>query len=85
MAVQVIGDSAPDGVTLGRSSTELVSMYGETPVAQASGAGQAAAGTTAATSTTPYGLATSTQADALINLVDEMRTCLVNLGAMAGA
>ena len=85
MAVEVIGDSAPDGVTLGRAAAEKVSTYGVTPVIQSSGANQAAAGTTASTTTSPAGFANTTQANATINLVDEMRTALVNFGVMKGS
>lgn len=34
MAVEVIGNGGPDGVTLGSSATEKVSLFGETPVVQ---------------------------------------------------
>lgn len=46
---------------------------------------QAAAGTTASTSTTPYGFATSTQANAIITLVNAMRTALVSTGIIKGS
>lgn len=41
MAVLQLSDARTDGVTLGQSATDLVSLYGETPVAQRSGAAQA--------------------------------------------
>lgn len=41
MAVLQLSDARTDGVTLGQSATDLVSFYGETPVAQRSGASQA--------------------------------------------
>lgn len=41
MAVLQLSDARTDGVTLGQSATDLVSLYGETPVAQRSGASQA--------------------------------------------
>lgn len=34
MAVNYLGDNGPDGMSLGTSATELVSLYGVTPVAQ---------------------------------------------------
>lgn len=46
MGVQYIGDNNPDGVSVGLSASELVSVYGVTPVAQAS---TVAAATTAVT------------------------------------
>lgn len=73
------------GVTLGQDSAALVSMYGATPIAQRSGSAQAALGTTAATTTSPWGFATSTQADAVTTLVNELRAALVALGAISGA
>ena len=85
MAVEVIGNGAPDGTTLGSATTELVSCYGVTPIVQRSGAAQAAAGTTAAISTTPYGFATSTQADAAITLLNEVRSALVAFGIIKGS
>lgn len=55
------------------------------PIGGYSASGQAAAGTTAATSTTPFGFATSTQANALISLVDAMRTSLISAGVIKGS
>ena len=34
MAVCYLGDNGPDGVSVGNGATELVSLYGVTPVAQ---------------------------------------------------
>ena len=34
MAVCYLGDNGPDGMSLGTGATELVSLYGVTPVAQ---------------------------------------------------
>lgn len=76
---------SPDGVRLGQSSADKIGFYGTTPIAQPSGAAQAAVLTTAATTTTPHGYATGTQADAIVTLVNEMRDVLVNLGLMAGS
>lgn len=86
----------PAGSYLGGATTDLISLYGVTPVAQRSGSAGAAVTTatitTAATSTTPWGFATSTQADAVTarlvllgTLANELRACLVALGAHAGA
>ncbi len=46
MAVQYVGDGAPDGTVLGLSATEKIGFYGKTPIVQAS---IAAAGTDATT------------------------------------
>lgn len=74
MAVgQYIGDNNPDGMSFGKATTEKISFYGVTPVAQQSGAAQAAVTTTAittvtttaATSTSPVGYSANAQADAI--------------------
>jgi hypothetical protein len=49
------------------------------------GAAQAAVVTTASTTTTPYGYATQAQADALVTIVNEVRTTLINAGLWKGA
>jgi hypothetical protein len=46
MSVTYLGDNNPDGVSVGLSATEKVSLYGVTPVVQAT---IAAAGTDATT------------------------------------
>lgn len=83
MAVKYISDQNPDGSTFGTTTSDLISFYGVTPVDQAAGA--AAAGTTNATTTSPWGFATSTQANGISNLVNVMRTCLVDAGLMAAS
>lgn len=65
--------------------SDKLSFYGAAPIVQPVGAAQAAVVTTAATQTTPYGFATQAQADALVTLVNAMRTALVNLGLIKGA
>lgn len=70
---------------VGLSTTDKISFYGVTPVAQRSGAAQAAVTTTASTSTSPVGFSTNTQADAIVTLVNELRAALVAVGMIAGA
>jgi hypothetical protein len=84
-AVRQLSGADTDGTSLGQSATDKISLYGATPVAQRSGSAQAAVTTTAATSTTPFGFSTSTQANAIVTLVNELRAALVALGAIAGA
>lgn len=89
------------------SATGALGFYGATPVVQPSGASQSAVPTTAittvvttaATATSPYGYATSTQADAIVaavnslisrvsadtTLVNQMRSDLVTLGLLKGS
>ena len=53
MAVNQLSDGNPAGVSLGQSATDLVSVYGETPVVQG------AAVTTLATTPTATDIATA--------------------------
>lgn len=85
MAVEYLGTGNPDGTSMGLSTTEKISFYGVTPIVQRSGAAQAAVSTTASTATTPYGYATTTQADAIVTLVNELRAALVANGLISGA
>lgn len=85
MAVERLDYGSSDGCAIGGSATDKIALYGATPVAQRSGAAGAAVGTTAATSTTPYGFATSTQANAISTLLNELRATVVGLGAHKGA
>lgn len=41
MTVQYLGNGNPDGVSLGYTTSEKVSLYGGTPIVQRSGAAQA--------------------------------------------
>lgn len=65
MAVTYLGDNGPDGCSMGLSTSEKISFYGVTPIAQAS-----VAATTTTTATT-----TALQTD-----IDAIRTALQNLG-----
>lgn len=85
--VKQLSDGNPDGTTMGQDTSDLIAFYGVTPVAQQSGAAQAAVGTTSAIKTTgsTWGFASSTQADAIVTLVNEMRQDLIDLGLISGA
>lgn len=83
-AGEVLGNGNPDGVTMGETATELISFYGATPVVQRAGAAQAAA-PAGGTGVAAGAYDTAANRDLLINLVNEMRTVLVNLGLMKGA
>lgn len=85
MAIKYLDDNNPDGTVLGQTTASLVGFWGKTPIVQPTAAGQAAAGTTASTTTSPAGCATTTQMTAIITLVDAMRTALVNTGIMKGS
>lgn len=72
-------------VQFGGTNTATVGFYGATPVAQQSATNQAAVASTAATSTTPWGFSTSTQANAIVALVNQLRADLVDLGLIKGS
>lgn len=82
---KVLTANPADGIVLGNSTSDKISFYGVAPVAQRSGAVQAAVTTTAATTTTPFGFSTSTQANGVVTLLNEIRATLVQNGMMAGA
>jgi hypothetical protein len=63
------------------TTTGLMAFYGETPVDQA--AAITHVGTTAVTTTTPFGFGTSTQATAIITAVNSMLTALEEIGVIA--
>lgn len=85
MGIKQLSDGGPDGTCLGQSAADEISLYGVTPIVQRSGADQAAVTTTAATTTTPWGFSTSTQANGIVTLVNELRAALVALGAIKGS
>jgi UDP-N-acetyl-D-mannosaminuronic acid transferase (WecB/TagA/CpsF family) len=85
MAIKYLSDQNPDGTVLGNDADDKIGFYGVAPIAQRSGAAQAAVTTTASTTTTPAGYATTTQADAIVTLVNELRAALVALGAIKGS
>lgn len=79
-------DKAPsDGTVLGQSATALVGFWGATPVDQPASADQAAVSTTAPTQTSPFGFMTSAQPIAIITLLNEIRSALVQVGIIKGS
>jgi hypothetical protein len=83
MPVRQLSDANPDGTVLGQSAVDLISFYNATPVPQRSGSAQAAVDAAAPTNTTPYGF-NQAQAEAILTLLNEIRTTLVGLGLMKG-
>jgi hypothetical protein len=73
------------GMKIGTAVTQKLGFYNATPVVQPSGASQAAVTTTAATQTTPWGFSTQAQADAIVTLVNALRTAMVNTGLIKGS
>jgi hypothetical protein len=84
MPVRQLSDGNPDGNVLGQSASDLISFYNGAPVAQRSGAAQAAVPTTAPTNSSPFGFSQA-QAEAIIVLLNEIRMTLVGLGLMKGS
>lgn len=85
MPVRELSDARTDGQRLGQSTSDLVGFHGAAPTAQRSGSAQAAVSTTASTTTSPAGYATTTQANAIVTLVNELRAALVAKGIIAGS
>jgi UDP-N-acetyl-D-mannosaminuronic acid transferase (WecB/TagA/CpsF family) len=80
--VSQVPNSTGGGCQVGASATSLVGFYGATPAAQGA-TGGAAVTTTASTSTSPFGYATSTQANAIVTLVNGIQAQLVALGLIS--
>lgn len=70
-----------DGTIFGQDSSELISVWGATPVAQQSHI--TSVSTAAATTATPYGYAASTQADGIVTAINAILVALENFGILA--
>lgn len=73
------------GSKIGTSTTQLIGVYGAAPIAQRSGAAQAAVATTASTQATPFGYTTAAQADGIVTLLNELRAWAVAQGWIKGS
>lgn len=73
------------GTKIATATTQKLGFYNATPIAQRSGASQAAVATTASTQTTPWGYSTQAQADAIITLLNELRAWAVAQGFIKGS
>lgn len=83
-----LSDGRPDGVSMGQSVTDLISFYAVDPVARSSSALQIAiltSMTTVGQNGSSFGFSSSALFYAMVNLVDNMRTTLVNVGLMKGS
>jgi hypothetical protein len=84
MTVKQLSDARPDGVSMGQSATDKISLYGFDPVVQA--ATIPLVSTTIATnSTVSFGFTNTTQAQAVVDGLNAVVTALKNLGAIAVA
>jgi hypothetical protein len=78
-----LDDGNDDGTILGKSSSSLISVFGATPADQA--AHITSVSTAAATTSTPYGYAASTQADAIVTAVNAILVAIEDFGVVAKA
>lgn len=79
MAVRELTDGNVDGTRLGQATSEKLGFYGlATPIVRPSHTAYST--TTAATSTSPFGFTTSTQANALNTAVIELSAAVRALG-----
>lgn len=80
MSIEYIGQRGTDGVSLGQTASDLVSLHGATPTDQ--GAAITAPAATAATNSSPYGYSQA-QADAILTAVRSIITVLEEKGIIA--
>jgi hypothetical protein len=73
------------GTKIGTATSQKLGFYNATPIAQRSGAAQAAVVTTGSTQTVPFGYATAAQADGIVTLVNELRAWAVAQGFIKGS
>lgn len=82
-----IGDACSDGVIVIKATSDKLAFYGGTPMARSTLAAAAIATTVAVSTTTgaitSWGFSTSTQADAIVTLANELRALVVALGLAA--
>ena len=83
--VYQVGDGRPDGLTIGGSTSEKVSFYGVTPIAQRTGAAQSTFTITIGTSQTSWGFKTSDQFNDFVLQLREIQNTLIALGVWAGS
>lgn len=74
-------------ITIGANATNLVGFFGTPATVQPTNASEAAAAATGAVSIsgTQWGFSTSTQANAIVTLVNQLRADLVGLGVIKGS
>lgn len=94
MAAQQLSKGSGEGVKLGQSATDLVGFYGATPIVRPSATAQSAVATTAITTlaTTPTATDIAVAVNSLISrnaavvtLINQVRSDLVNLGLVKGS
>lgn len=83
MAVHYLGDNGPDGMAMGTGTSEKIAFYGTTPVTQQASADLATVATAA--SSASFASDQAAVVNDLVAAVNEIRSCLVNLGLHKGA
>ena|SRR3990167_3340416 len=73
------------GSKFGTGTTQRIGFYNTTPIAQRSGADQAAIATTGATNSSPWGYTSAAQANAIVALANELRAWAVAQGFIKGS
>ena len=83
MAVEQVTNRNDDGTNFGFDSTDKIGFYGlTTPIVRPSVSASAVATTAAVSTTNNWGYSGSTQANAIVSLVNELRADLVALGLL---
>ncbi len=85
MAVQQISNGGSDGTTLGQDTSDPISFYNVTPIAQRTGSAQATFTITIGTSETSWGFKTSDQFNAFVLQMREIQDTMIAYGFWAGA
>jgi hypothetical protein len=75
-----LGYNAPDGMQIGRASTEAIGMYGATPVTRYVGVGAASTYATTTNTTAVFGFDTLAAVTSMIRQVSTITVALRNLG-----
>ena len=72
-----------DGTIFGNSSSDKISFYGGTPQVRATAAASVATTNAVSTTSNIWGFSTSTQANAIVTLVNDLKAQLVAIGLLA--
>ncbi len=83
--VEYIGQNASGGMSFGASTSELISFYGVTPVAQLSGATQTTIVATFITISSGFGFTSSDQVISVIAAIQQIQYVLKTLGLWKGS
>lgn len=83
MSEKQLSDGGPDGTVLGQSASDLVGFYGETPVAQRTGAGMTSL-TVTYTASNAFGFTTSAEMERVLTTLEEIQATLTGMGLHGG-